>query len=54
MSVFTVFILAPSLKSLFVAYGLTGGLITIVVAMAPTMGQTFLTFVHLVDRCARL
>ncbi|KAL8293775.1 hypothetical protein RQP46_000476 [Phenoliferia psychrophenolica] len=43
--VFAVFLLAPSLKTFFVTYGLTGGLITIIVAMAPTLGQTFLTFV---------
>lgn len=30
VSVFTVFMLAPSLKAFFVEYGLTGGLITIV------------------------
>ncbi|KAI5481791.1 hypothetical protein MNV49_000068 [Pseudohyphozyma bogoriensis] len=45
VSVYTVFILAPSLKTFFVDYGLTGGLITIVVAMAPTLGQTLMTFV---------
>ncbi|KAM0753235.1 hypothetical protein T439DRAFT_323872 [Meredithblackwellia eburnea MCA 4105] len=45
VSVYAVFLLAPSLKSFFNTYGLTGGIITIVVAMAPTLGQTFLTFV---------
>ncbi|GAA6050447.1 hypothetical protein JCM3770_002600 [Rhodotorula araucariae] len=45
VSVYTVFILAPSLKAFFVDYGLTSGIITIVVAMAPSLGQTLLTFV---------
>ncbi|GAA5995099.1 uncharacterized protein JCM10292_004539 [Rhodotorula paludigena] len=45
VSVYAVFILAPSLTSFFVDYGLTSGIITIVVAMSPTLGQTLLTFV---------
>ncbi|BGP44750.1 hypothetical protein JCM10450v2_000564 [Rhodotorula kratochvilovae] len=45
VSVYGVFILAPSLKAFFVDYGLTSGIITIVVAMAPSLGQTLLTFV---------
>ncbi|KAK4696212.1 hypothetical protein P7C70_g8416, partial [Phenoliferia sp. Uapishka_3] len=45
VSVYAVFLLAPSLKAFFVEYGLTGGIITIVVAMAPTLGATILTFV---------
>lgn len=39
------FILAPSLSAFFVEYSLTGGLITLVVSMAPTLGQTLFTFV---------
>ncbi|GAA5972386.1 hypothetical protein JCM11641_002434 [Rhodosporidiobolus odoratus] len=45
VSVYAVFLLAPSLRDFFVNYGLTSGIITIVVALAPTLGQTFLTFV---------
>ncbi|GAA5826891.1 hypothetical protein JCM11251_002144 [Rhodosporidiobolus azoricus] len=45
VSVYVVFLLAPSLKNFFIEYGLTGGIITIVVALAPTLGQTFFTFV---------
>ncbi|KAM0793556.1 hypothetical protein ACM66B_000993 [Microbotryomycetes sp. NB124-2] len=45
VTVFNVFILAPSLTSWFVQYGLTGGLITITVALAPTLGQSLITFV---------
>ncbi|KAK4052886.1 hypothetical protein OIO90_004162 [Microbotryomycetes sp. JL221] len=45
VTVFTVFILAPSLTSWFVNYGLTGGLITIMVALAPTLGQSLITFI---------
>ncbi|GAA5863516.1 hypothetical protein JCM1840_000049 [Sporobolomyces johnsonii] len=45
VAVFAVFILAPSLKSFFISYGLTSGVITLVVAMAPVLGQTLLTFV---------
>ncbi|GAA5834027.1 hypothetical protein JCM9279_004193 [Rhodotorula babjevae] len=45
VSVYAVFLLAPSLQSYFVDYGLTSGIITIVVALAPTLGQSLLTFV---------
>ncbi|GAA5917094.1 hypothetical protein JCM6882_009495 [Rhodosporidiobolus microsporus] len=45
VSVYAVFLLAPSLQTFFINYGLTSGIITIVVALAPTLGQTFLTFV---------
>ncbi|KAK4055132.1 hypothetical protein OIV83_000412 [Microbotryomycetes sp. JL201] len=45
VTVFNVFILAPSLTNWFVQYGLTGGLITITVALAPTLGQSLITFV---------
>ncbi|KAI5477995.1 hypothetical protein MNV49_005687 [Pseudohyphozyma bogoriensis] len=42
---YAVFILAPSLRAWFVDYGLTTGVLTIVVALAPTLGQTLFTFV---------
>ncbi|GAA5925622.1 hypothetical protein JCM10213_008838 [Rhodosporidiobolus nylandii] len=45
VSVYAVFLLAPSLRDFFITYGLTSGIITIVVALAPTLGQTFVTFV---------
>ncbi|GAA6036661.1 hypothetical protein JCM8097_001282 [Rhodosporidiobolus ruineniae] len=45
VSVYAVFLLAPSLSTFFVNYGLTSGIITIVVALAPTLGQTAITFV---------
>ncbi|GAA5865438.1 hypothetical protein JCM8547_001244 [Rhodosporidiobolus lusitaniae] len=45
VSVYAVFLLAPSLKTFFIDYGLTSGIITIVVALAPTLGQSALTFV---------
>lgn len=38
-------ILAPSLTDFFVEYSLTAGSLTIVVAMAPTLGQSIVTFV---------
>ncbi|TNY20614.1 hypothetical protein DMC30DRAFT_416809 [Rhodotorula diobovata] len=43
--VYAVFILAPSLKFFFIDYGLTSGIITVVVALAPTLGQTLWTFI---------
>lgn len=45
VTVYAVFILAPSLSDFFVRYALTGGLVSIVVAMSPVLGQSFLTFV---------
>lgn len=45
VSVLAVFLLAPSLQGFFVEYALTGGLITLVVALAPSLGQTIFTFV---------
>lgn len=45
VSCYAVFILAPSLQSFFVEYALTGGIITIVVAISPTLGQSLITFV---------
>ncbi|GAA6004360.1 hypothetical protein JCM10207_000685 [Rhodosporidiobolus poonsookiae] len=45
VSVYAVFLLAPSLSSFFINYGLTAGIITLVVAMAPSLGQTLITFV---------
>ena len=45
VSVLAVFLLAPSLQGFFVEYSLTGGLITLVVALAPSLGQTIFTFV---------
>ncbi|GEM06176.1 transmembrane protein [Rhodotorula toruloides] len=44
VAVFAVFLLAPSLHTFFINYGLTGGIITIVVAVSPTLGQSLLTF----------
>lgn len=43
--IFSVFLLAPSLLSFFVQYSLTGGIITLVVSMTPTLGQSLFTFV---------
>lgn len=40
VSVLAVFLLAPSLQGFFVQYSLTGGLITLVVALAPSLGQS--------------
>ncbi|SCV68572.1 BQ2448_693 [Microbotryum intermedium] len=45
VSIFAVFILAPSLRTFFIDYSLNGGLITIVVAMAPVLGQGIFTWV---------
>ncbi|KDE05411.1 hypothetical protein MVLG_04206 [Microbotryum lychnidis-dioicae p1A1 Lamole] len=45
VTIFAVFILAPSLKTFFIDYSLNGGLITIVVAMAPVLGQGIFTWV---------
>ncbi|KAI5477284.1 hypothetical protein MNV49_006505 [Pseudohyphozyma bogoriensis] len=42
--VYTVFILAPSLQKFFTTYGLTSGILTIVVAMSPTLGNSILVF----------
>lgn len=39
-----VFALAPSLQAFFTRYSLTGGLITLVVSLAPSLGQTIFTF----------
>ncbi|ELU44412.1 hypothetical protein AG1IA_01553 [Rhizoctonia solani AG-1 IA] len=36
---------APATRQWFINYGLTGGLITVVVALTPTLGQTLFTFV---------
>ncbi|BGP28655.1 hypothetical protein JCM10296v2_000391 [Rhodotorula toruloides] len=44
VAVFAVFLLAPSLHTFFINYGLTGGIITIVVAVSPTLGQSLVTF----------
>ena len=44
VSVLAVFLLAPSLQQFFVDYSLTGGLITLVVSLAPSLGQTIFTF----------
>ncbi|KAG8699562.1 hypothetical protein FRC09_006545 [Ceratobasidium sp. 395] len=43
--IFAVLIWAPDTRQWFMNYGLTGGLITVVVALTPTLGQTLLTFV---------
>ncbi|CAE6534018.1 unnamed protein product [Rhizoctonia solani] len=43
--IFAVLIWAPATRQWFINYGLTGGLITVVVALTPTLGQTLLTFV---------
>ncbi|CAE6445071.1 unnamed protein product [Rhizoctonia solani] len=43
--IFAVLIWAPTTRQWFINYGLTGGLITVVVALTPTLGQTLLTFV---------
>ncbi|KAG9083400.1 hypothetical protein FRC07_013922, partial [Ceratobasidium sp. 392] len=42
--IFAVLIWAPNTRQWFVSYGLTGGLITVVVALTPTLGQTLFTF----------
>jgi hypothetical protein len=42
--VFGVLLLAPSTRAFFNAYGLTSGLITIVVGMSTVLGQSFFTF----------
>ncbi|SCV68777.1 BQ2448_898 [Microbotryum intermedium] len=44
-SLYTLFILTPSLQtSLFIKYGMTSSLITVIVAISPTLGQTTLTW----------
>ncbi|KAF8600286.1 hypothetical protein BDV93DRAFT_476704 [Ceratobasidium sp. AG-I] len=43
--IFAVLIWAPTTRQWFINYGLTGGLITVVVALTPTLGQTLFTFV---------
>ncbi|KAG8699563.1 hypothetical protein FRC09_006546, partial [Ceratobasidium sp. 395] len=43
--IFAVLIWAPNTRPWFINYGLTGGLITVVVALTPTLGQTLFTFV---------
>ncbi|KAG8934607.1 hypothetical protein FRC01_001708 [Tulasnella sp. 417] len=43
-TVFAIFIYAETTRSWFISYNLTGGLITVVVALAPTLGQSALTF----------
>ncbi|GAB1520598.1 hypothetical protein RhiTH_003678 [Rhizoctonia solani] len=43
--IFAVLIWAPATRQWFINYGLTGGLITVVVALTPTLGQTLFTFV---------
>ncbi|CAE6533569.1 unnamed protein product [Rhizoctonia solani] len=43
--IFAVLIWAPTTRQWFISYGLTGGLITVVVALTPTLGQTLFTFV---------
>ncbi|KAG8719517.1 hypothetical protein FRC08_002644 [Ceratobasidium sp. 394] len=42
--IFAVLIWAPATRQWFISYGLTGGLITVVVALTPTLGQTLFTF----------
>ncbi|KAG9083745.1 hypothetical protein FRC07_013826, partial [Ceratobasidium sp. 392] len=42
--IFAVLIWAPNTRQWFISYGLTGGLITVVVALTPTLGQTLFTF----------
>ncbi|SCZ90896.1 BZ3500_MvSof-1268-A1-R1_Chr1-3g02359 [Microbotryum saponariae] len=45
-SLYTVFILTPSLQTnLFFKYGMTSSLITVIVAISPTLGQTTWTWV---------
>jgi len=43
--VFAMFILAKSTRAWFIKYSLSSGLITVVVALAPTLGQSALTFI---------
>ncbi|KAG8908778.1 hypothetical protein FRB99_003016 [Tulasnella sp. 403] len=43
-TVFAIFIYANKTRQWFISYSLTGGLITVVVALAPTIGQSALTF----------
>ncbi|KAG8952106.1 hypothetical protein FRC04_005106 [Tulasnella sp. 424] len=43
-TVFAIFIYVDTTRSWFISYNLTGGLITVVVALAPTLGQSALTF----------
>lgn len=44
-TIYSVFLLTPSLRySLFIKYGMTSSLITVIVAIAPTMGNTFSTW----------
>ncbi|KAG8830689.1 hypothetical protein FRC17_004437 [Serendipita sp. 399] len=44
-SVFATLIFASTTKQWFINYGLTSGLLTCVVALAPTLGQSLLTFI---------
>ncbi|CCA70282.1 hypothetical protein PIIN_04221 [Serendipita indica DSM 11827] len=44
-SVFATLIFASTTRQWFISYGLTSGLLTCVVALAPTLGQSLLTFV---------
>lgn len=45
-TVYTIFLLAPSLQDrLFIKYGMTSSLITVIVAIAPLLGATFSTWV---------
>lgn len=48
VSVYAVFLLAPSLKAFFISYGLTGGIITIVVAMAVRLFRSFQSNITLI------
>lgn len=43
---FTTLLLAPSSRAFFTSYGLTGGVLSVVVAMSPSMGQTLFTFIN--------
>ena len=40
-TVFAILIYANTTRPWFISYGLTGGLITVVVALAPTLGEFF-------------
>ncbi|KAG8991643.1 hypothetical protein FRB94_000915 [Tulasnella sp. JGI-2019a] len=44
-SVFAIFIYAKSTRAWFISYSLSGGLLTVIVALAPTLGQSALTFI---------
>ncbi|KAG8964460.1 hypothetical protein FRC03_001776 [Tulasnella sp. 419] len=44
-TIYSILLLADTTRQWFISYSMTGGLLTVVVALAPTLGQSALTFI---------